>query len=159
MTVLGVDPGLAIVGFGVVQSGSGRMRHLRHGVIRTPAGLDLHLRLRTIYEDMTELISAFKPDQLAIEELFFGKNSTTGLPVAHARGVILLAAAQAGLPIYQYKPMQVKQAVVGYGKAEKHQVMEMVRQICALEKVPRPDDAADALAIAICHCNHNGMGV
>ena len=162
MVTLGIDPGLAIVGFGVLEgagSGNGQLRHLRHGAVTTKAGEKLEDRLRVIYEDMTELIETFKPDHMAIEELYFGKNVTTGLPVAHARGVILLAAARAGLPVFVYKPMQVKQSVVGYGKAEKKQVMEMTRQILKLEKLPRPDDAADALAIALCHCNMHRMGI
>lgn len=160
MITLGIDPGLAIVGFGVLESfGPGRLTHVRHGAVTTKAGEKLEDRLRVIYEDITELIRAFQPEHVAIEELFFGKNVTTGLPVAHARGVILLAAANAHLPVFVYKPMQIKQSVVGYGKAEKKQVMEMTRQILGLDKLPRPDDAADALAVALCHCNMHRMGL
>ena len=160
MITLGIDPGLATVGFGLLEShGGGRLRHLRHGAVTTKAGEKLEDRLRIIYEDVTELIGTFRPDHMAIEELYFGKNVTTGLPVAHARGVILLAAARENVPIFVYRPMQVKQSVVGYGKAEKRQVMEMTRQILGLDQLPRPDDAADALAIALCHCNMNQMGM
>ncbi|MDR1736934.1 MAG: crossover junction endodeoxyribonuclease RuvC [Oscillospiraceae bacterium] len=160
MVVLGIDPGLATVGFGILQTGGpGKLAHLRHGAVTTKAGGKLEDRLRVIFEDVNELIAAFKPDHMAIEELYFGKNVTTGLPVAHARGVILLAAARAGVPVFVYRPTQVKQSVVGYGKAEKRQVMEMTRHILGLEKLPRPDDAADALAIALCHCNIHQMGL
>ncbi len=156
MRVLGIDPGLATVGFGLVDTDRGRLTHIRHGVITTPAGMPLPKRLLSIAMDMTELIEAFNPDVMAVEELFFSKNVTTGLTVAHGRGVILLTAARRELPVFEYKPMQIKQAVVGYGGAEKRQVMEMTRQILNLEAVPRPDDAADALAIAICHAHAAG---
>ena len=160
MITLGIDPGLATVGFGLLEShGGGRLQHLRHGAVTTRAHEKLEDRLRVIYEDIAELIETFRPGHIAIEELYFGKNVTTGLPVAHARGVILLAAARANVPVFVYKPMQIKQSVVGYGKAEKRQVMEMTRQILGLDKLPRPDDAADALAVALCHCNMNRMGM
>lgn len=151
MRVLGIDPGLAIVGFGVVESGKREPVHIRHGVIRTPAGEPLARRLLTIYEDFTELLETFTPDALAIEELYFNKNVNTGLPVAHSRGVILMTAQRHGLPIAEYSPQKVKLAVTGYGNAEKKQVMEMTRTLLRLSHLPRPDDAADALAIAICH--------
>ena len=152
MRVLGIDPGLAIVGFGIVESGKRDPVHIRHGVIRTPAGEPLPKRLLTIYEDFIELLETFKPDALAIEELFFGRNVNTGLPVAHSRGVMLMAAQRHGLPIAEYSPGQVKIAVTGYGRAEKMQMMEMTKTLLRLSHIPRPDDAADALAVAICHC-------
>ena len=119
--------------------------------ITTPPELEFSARLVMIYNDMTELLQTLKPDAVSVEELFWGHNVTTGIGVSHGRGVILLAIAQAGLPIYEYTPMQVKQAVVGYGKAEKRQVMDMTRRLLKLERLPRPDDAADALALALCH--------
>ncbi len=151
MIVLGIDPGIATVGFGLVRSENGKPAHIRHGVIRTPAGMELSQRLLMLHEDLNELIEAFKPDAMAVEELFFGNNVTTGINVAHGRGIILLAAAKHRLPVSEYKPSQVKQAVVGYGKAEKQQMMEMTRSLLRLRALPRPDDAADALAVAICH--------
>ena len=151
MTVLGIDPGIATVGFGLVRSERGSPVHVRHGAVRTPAGLELPKRLLILSEDLGELIEAFKPEAMAVEELFFGNNVTTGINVAHGRGVILLAAAKYGVPVFEYKPAQVKQAVVGYGKAEKNQMMEMTRSLLGLKSIPKPDDAADALAVAICH--------
>ena len=151
MVILGIDPGFAIVGFGVIRSENGRQALLQCGAVTTPAGLPLPTRLRQIADDMETLMLRFKPDAMAVEELFFTKNITTGIPVAHGRGVLLLAGYQAGLRIQEYTPMQVKQAVVGYGKAEKRQVMDMVRRILRLQSVPKPDDAADAVAIALCH--------
>ncbi len=151
MIILGIDPGYAIVGFGVLKAERGDPVYIRHGAINTPAGELMERRLRIIYEDMTELIQTFKPEQMAIEELFFGNNVTTGIAVAQARGVILLTASQAGIPVFAYKPLQVKAAITGYGKAEKKQVMEMTKTQLGLKKIPRPDDAADALAIGICH--------
>ena len=141
MRILGIDPGVATIGFGVIDAQRQNNTLIRYGVISTPAGLPLSHRLSQIYADMQELVRTFQPDEMAVEELFFNTNLTTGIAVAHGRGVILLAAEQMGIPIFEYTPMQVKQAVVGYGKAEKKQVM----------LIPRPDDAADALAIAICH--------
>ena len=151
MRILGIDPGYGITGFGLIETQQGASRLLRCGVITTPAGADFSHRLEMIYEDMRQLLSMAKPDVVAIEELFFGQNVTTGIGVAHSRGVILLAIRQAGLPVYPYKPAQVKQAVVGYGSASKHQVMDMTRRLLHLEKMPKPDDAADAIAIALCH--------
>ena len=151
MRILGIDPGVAIVGFGLIESDRGRLRMLQYGTITTPAGEPLAARLAQISRDMGELIDAFEPDEMSIEELFFSKNITTGIAVAHARGVILCAAENRKLPIYEYTPMQVKQAVVGYGLADKKQVMDMTRRLLRLKAVPRPDDAADALAIALCH--------
>lgn len=151
MLVLGIDPGYAIVGFGLVESSGPRQRLLRCGAINTPAGLRLSARLLQIGRDMEELIDQFHPDVMAIEELFFNNNVTTGIGVAQARGVILMTAEKMGLPIYEYNPSQVKQAVVGYGKAEKRQVMDMTKRLLGLAAVPKPDDAADAVAIALCH--------
>lgn len=151
MRILGIDPGVAIVGFGVVDSEGGTQRMVQYGAINTPANTPLAARLVQIERDMTELLEQFKPDEVAIEELFFSKNITTGIAVAHARGVILATVEKAGVPIYEYTPMQVKQAVVGYGLAEKNQVMDMTKRLLKLRAVPKPDDAADALAIAICH--------
>lgn len=151
MRILGIDPGVAIVGFGLIESDRGGLRMLQYGTITTPAGAPLATRLAQISRDMGELIDAFEPDEMSIEELFFSKNITTGIAVAHARGVILCAAENRKLPIYEYTPMQVKQAVVGYGLADKKQVMDMTRRLLRLKAVPRPDDAADALAIALCH--------
>lgn len=151
MRILGIDPGVAIVGFGLIESDRGTLRMLQYGAITTPAGLPLAARLAQINRDIEELIGTFRPDELSVEELFFSKNITTGIAVAHARGVILCAAEKKKIPIYEYTPMQVKQAVAGYGLADKKQVMDMTRRLLKLKSVPRPDDAADALAIALCH--------
>jgi len=151
MTILGLDPGYAIVGFGLIESNGVRSRDIRHGAIRTLAHTPMSERLATIYDDMCQLLDTFKPDAAAIEELFFNTNITTGICVAQARGVILLACRQRHVPVYEYTPLQVKQAVVGYGRAEKKQVMEMTRVLLGLDAIPKPDDAADALAIALCH--------
>ena len=149
MRILGIDPGIAIVGFGVIDSERGKQNYVRCGVITTPAGTSLSSRLDRIYADMCEVIRTFKPDVAAIEELFFNTNITTGISVAQGRGVILLACYHSGVPVYEYTPLQVKQAVVGYGRAEKRQVM--VKRILSLKTAPKPDDAADAVAIALCH--------
>ena len=151
MRILGIDPGYGTTGFALVEGERGQFRLLRCGAITTPPGADFSGRLEMIYEDMRQLLVVCKPDCVAIEELFFGQNVTTGIGVAQSRGVILLAIRQAGLQVYPYKPMQVKQSVVGYGSATKHQVQDMTRRILRLEKMPKPDDAADAIAIALCH--------
>lgn len=156
MIILGIDPGVAIVGYGAIEYQSMRIQHIRHGVIRTPAHTPLSQRLMEISDDMKELLQLFSPDAVSVEELFFSKNVTTGIAVSHARGVILLECRRAGVPIYEYTPMQVKQAVTGYGGAEKRQVMDMTQRLLELERMPRPDDAADALAMAICHAHYNG---
>jgi crossover junction endodeoxyribonuclease RuvC len=156
MRILGIDPGLATVGFGVIESEAGRLTHIRHGAVTTPPDLPLPRRLLSIADDLLELVTAFQPDTAAVEELFFSKNVTTGLAVAHGRGVILMILARQGIPVCSYKPMQVKQAVAGYGGADKRQVMEMTRHLLGLDAVPRPDDAADALALAICHAHVAG---
>ena len=151
MRILGIDPGYAIVGFGILEADRGQVKLLGCGAINTPAGVPMPQRLLQIQEDLETLIRRFSPEVMAIEELFFNTNVTTGIGVAEARGVILLALAQHGVPLYEYTPMQVKQAVTGYGKAVKPQVQEMTRRLLGLQKVPQPDDTADALALAICH--------
>ena len=151
MKILGIDPGYGITGFGLLSAERNQFQLLRCGAITTPPNTEFPWRLSVIYNDMVQLLMMEKPDAVAIEELFFGHNVTTGINVAQSRGVILLAVQQAGIPIYEYKPMQVKQAVVGYGSASKHQVMDMTRRILKMDKVARPDDAADAIAIALCH--------
>ena len=151
MVILGIDPGIATIGFGLVEADRGKVAMLNYGVISTPAGLPLSKRLYQIDQDMEELIAKLKPDVIAIEELFFNTNITTGISVAHGRGVLLCAAERNGIPLYEYTPSQVKLSVTGYGKAEKRQVMDMTRRLLQLETIPRPDDAADALALALCH--------
>ena len=151
MRILGIDPGIATIGFGVVDSDKNGHKLINCGVISTPAHTSLSSRLEQIYDDMCQLIDLFKPEAVSIEELFFITNITTGIAVAHGRGVILLACRKAGLKVYEYTPLQVKQAVVGYGRAEKAQVMDMVKRICHLPAPPKPDDAADAVALALCH--------
>ena len=151
MRILGIDPGIATIGFGVVDSEKSSQKLINCGVISTPAHTSLSSRLEQIYDDMCQLIELFKPEAVSIEELFFNTNTTTGIAVAHGRGVILLACRKAGLKVYEYTPLQVKQAVVGYGRAEKAQVMDMVKRICHLPAPPKPDDAADAVALALCH--------
>ncbi len=151
MRILGIDPGYGITGFGLIESERGQSRLLHCGAITTPPGMDFSARLEIIYQDMCQLLQTTQPDCVAIEELFFGQNVTTGIGVAQSRGVILLAIRQAGLEVTAYKPMQVKQSVVGYGNATKHQVQDMTRRLLHLQKLPKPDDAADAIAIALCH--------
>lgn len=151
MIILGIDPGVATIGFGLIDANRTENRLLRYGVITTPAGIPLSNRLLQISNDIEELIRTFQPDEMAVEELFFSKNITTGIAVAHGRGVILLSAEKLGVPVFEYTPMQVKQAVAGYGKAEKRQVMDMTRRLLKMKEIPRPDDAADALALAVCH--------
>ncbi len=151
MKILGIDPGYATTGFGLIAADRAGQTMLGYGAITTPAGLPFARRLKILYDDMTQLLARAKPEAVAIEELFFSKNITTGIGVSHGRGVILLACEEYGVPIHEYTPMQVKQAVVGYGGATKHQIMDMTRRLLKLDAVPRPDDAADALAIALCH--------
>ena len=155
MIVLGIDPGYATTGFGVVAADRGRFQLVNYGVITTPKELEFSKRLVMLYDDMAELLETVKPDAVAVEELFWGNNVTTGIGVSHGRGVILLAVAKAGIPLFEYTPNQVKQAVVGYGSAGKLQVMDMTRRLLHMEKVARPDDAADAIAIALCHARSN----
>ena len=153
MVILGIDPGLAIVGWGAIETLPRGYRVLGYGSITTPAHTPTEDRLATIYGDMNELLRRFRPDAVAVEELFWNTNQTTGIRVAEARGVLLLAARQNLVSIYEYTPLQVKQAVVGYGRAEKHQVQYMVQRMLNLERMPKLDDTADALALAICHAN------
>lgn len=153
MIILGVDPGTAITGFGIIEVLGNRIKLLDYGCIRTEAGVLLERRLEKIYQGMCLLIERWHPEEAAIEELFFNKNTRTALTVGHARGVIFLAAAHKNIAIREYTPLQVKQSVVGYGRADKHQVQFMVKTILNLSDLPKPDDAADALAIAICHAH------
>ena len=155
MIVLGIDPGYAIVGYGVVEMKNNRYRTLEHGAVTTKAGTDFNRRLEIIYDGIAQVLAQYHPDAVSVEKLYFSNNKTTGIGVAEARGVILLAAQKARVPVFEYTPVQVKLAVTGYGKALKPQVMEMTRRLLNLKSVPQPDDAADALAIAICH-GHNG---
>ncbi len=155
MTVLGIDPGLAALGWGVVSSVGGRHTHVAHGVVKTLPDRPQHLRLLDIYNQIVVLLDEHHPDQGSMENLFFVKNITSGLPVAEVRGVIQLAFAQRGLPLGQYNPTQIKLALVGFGQAEKHQVQEMVKMLLKLPAIPKPDHAADALAAAVCHI-HQG---
>ena len=151
MRILGIDPGYGIVGFGLIDAQRSNYRFLNCGAITTPPNTEFAWRLEVIYNDMTELLRLSQPDVVAIEELFFGQNVTTGIGVAQSRGVILLAIRQAGLEVFSYKPMQVKQSVVGYGNATKHQVQDMTKRLLHLDAMPKPDDAADAIALALCH--------
>jgi len=151
MRILGIDPGYGITGFGLIEANRGQFQLLRCGAITTPPNTDFSWRLEVIYNDMVELLRVTQPDVVAIEELFFGHNVTTGIGVAQSRGVILLAIRQAGLEVYSYKPMQVKQSLVGYGNATKHQMQDMTKRLLHLNTMPKPDDAADAIAIALCH--------
>ena len=151
MRILGIDPGIATIGFGLIEASRANVQLLRYGVVTTPAGLPLSTRLYQIAQDLSQLLETFRPEEAAVEELFFSKNITTGIAVAHGRGVILLEVERAGVPVFEYTPMQVKQAVAGYGGAEKKQVMLMTQRLLRMKELPRPDDAADALAIAICH--------
>ena len=151
MRILGIDPGYATIGFGVIEAQRGQFRLLQYGTITTGPELAFEKRLQVIYEDMNRLLDAMEPEVMAIEELFWGHNVTTGIGVSHGRGVILLAASLRDLPIYEYTPMQIKQSVVGYGGATKHQVQDMTRRLLHLQAMPKPDDAADAIAIALCH--------
>ena len=151
MVILGIDPGVATVGFGLINESGGVPKPQRYGALTTPAGTRLALRLTQIYNDVSELIATFKPDAIAVEELFFNTNLKTAVAVAHGRAAVILAGEKHGVPMYEYTPLQVKKAVVGYGHATKKQVMDMVRRLLVMDQPPKPDDAADALAVAICH--------
>lgn len=151
MIILGIDPGYAIVGYGVLEYKNNKFRVIEYGAITTDASMDMFDRFKSIYDDICEVMERTKPDFMAIEELFFNSNQKTAINVAQARGVILLAAMNLGIQIFEYTPLQVKQAVAGYGRAEKKQVQQMVKLLLGLKEVPRPDDTADAVAIAICH--------
>ena len=151
MRVMGIDPGTAICGWGIIDADGDDVRLVDYGALTTEAGLPLASRLQFIYWGLDELVHRHRPEAVAVEQLFFSKNVTTALAVGHARGVVLLAAANAGIAVHEYRPMEVKQAIVGYGNATKGQVQQMVRMLLALDDIPRPDDAADALAVALCH--------
>ncbi|HEX7633398.1 MAG TPA: crossover junction endodeoxyribonuclease RuvC [Candidatus Saccharimonadales bacterium] len=151
MRIIGIDPGTGILGFGVIDIEKGKPSLVDAGVIRTPVKEDDAVRLLTIYEELTQIIKETKPKHMSVERLFFARNVTTAMTVSQARGVVLLCGMQAGMTIHEYTPMQIKQALTGYGKAEKKQIQEMVRVILQLKEIPRPDDAADALAAAITH--------
>ncbi len=157
MIILGIDPGTASTGFGVVASQGSKLKVIDYGVVSTPAGQAPHLRLKTLFDDLLTLFERVKPDAIAIEQLFFSNNARTAIAVGEARGVALLAAATISVEVGEYTPLQVKQSVVGYGKATKSQVQYMVKAILCLKEKPRPDDAADGLAIAICHSHSRRM--
>lgn len=159
MRILGIDPGYAIIGWGVLNYERGRFTPLDFGAVTTEAGTPFVQRLQQIYEGLSLVLERFTPDAMAIEKLYFQNNQKTAIEVAEARGVILLAAQNAGVPIFEYTPLQVKSAVTGYGQAQKPQVMEMTKRLLRLEKVPKPDDTADALAIAICHAQMGGTAL
>lgn len=154
--ILGIDPGFAIVGYGVIEKDSrGNLKPIDYGVINTHAKLPFASRISQIHDDLKMLIEKYKPDVMAVEELFFYKNVKTAIEVGQARGVIILTGIQKGLPIREFTPLQIKQAVASYGRAEKQQVQQMVKTLLNLKKIPTPDDAADALAVAICSANSN----
>lgn len=155
MIVMGIDPGLATLGYGIINYEYNHFNVIEYGAIITPSDRPLASRLKEIYDDMSDLIDKYRPDAFAIEELFFNKNAKTAIVIGEARGVAIVTAAQKGIEVYEYTPLQVKQAVVGYGRAEKLQVQLMVKALLNLREVPKPDDVADALAVAICHCHHN----
>ncbi len=153
MKILGIDPGYAIVGFGIVEYKGNKFTPIEYGAITTDNKMSFPERLKYIYDRTTDIINMHKPEFLSIEELFFNTNVKTAIAVGHARGVLLLAAQNLGVPIYEYTPLQIKQAVTGYGRADKNQVQQMVKTLLSLQKVPKPDDTADALAVAVCHAH------
>ena len=157
MTILGIDPGYAIVGIGVIEYIGNKFKVLEYNAITTNAHTLTSLRLKTIYDEINRFIEKYKPDAVAIEELFFNNNAKTAIAVAQARGVLILSATDKGIPIYEYTPLQIKQSVTGYGRADKNQIQQMVKMILNLNVIPKPDDAADALAVAICHANSGTM--
>ncbi len=157
MIILGIDPGLAIVGYGVIEAVKGNFRVLDYGVITTPKEESTPVRLKMIEESLSKLIDKYQPENISIEELFFATNAKTAITVAEARGVILLTAITKCGRLYEYTPLQIKQAITGYGKADKKQVQQMVRILLKLKEIPKPDDAADALAVALTHAQTNRM--
>ena len=159
LRIIGIDPGFAIVGWGIIDSDRGRIRPVAYGAITTPAHTPIEERLLMIKQDLQTVINKYSPDQMAVEELFFNTNITTGIAVAEARGVIICTAHELGVKVSEYTPLQVKQAVVGYGKAEKHQVIAMVTSLLGLKSPPKPDDTADAIAIAICHSHSSSSAL
>ena len=157
MIIMGIDPGFAITGYGIIEYNNNRFKVLDYGAITTESDLKLSERLLVLNDRLEELISLYNPDVVSIEELFFNKNIKTALNVGHGRGVVLLVAAKNNKEIFEYTPLQVKQSVVGYGRAQKPQIQQMVKMILNLEKIPKPDDVADALAVAICHAHSNKL--
>lgn len=157
MIILGIDPGLATLGYGVIEVVNDKRRLIQFGTLTTPAGEPMPQRLRAIFQGMNQLMDIYKPDDVAFEELFFSKNITTGMAVSAARGVALVAVVQRTDNLYEYTPMQIKQAVTGYGGADKHQVQQMVKMLLNMKEIARPDDAADALAVALTHANSMHM--
>jgi len=157
MRILGIDPGVAIVGYGVIEYNKNTFKVIDYGKITTPAHTPLPKRLKMVYDGMTQLVETFKPDVVSMEELFFNTNVTTAIAVGHARGVLVLATENAGVPLAEYTPLQIKQAVAGYGRADKNQVQQMVKRFLNLTEVPKPDDTADALAVAICHAHSSSL--
>ena len=157
MIILGIDPGLATLGYGVIEADNDRRRLIQFGTLTTPAGQPMPQRLRAIFQGMNQLMDIYQPDDVAFEELFFSKNITTGMAVSAARGVALVAVVQRTENLYEYTPMQIKQAVTGYGGADKHQVQQMVKMLLNMKDIARPDDAADALAVALTHANSMNM--
>lgn len=159
MLILGIDPGYAIIGWGVIRYERGKFIPVDFGAITTPAGMPFNRRLEVIYDEMTALLSRHTPDAVAVEKLYFQNNQKTAIDVAQARGVTMLAIHKSGVPVYEYTPLQVKSAVTGFGQAQKPQVMEMTKRLLRLKAVPKPDDTADALAIAICHAQYGGTAL
>ena len=157
MIILGIDPGLATLGYGVIEADNNKRRLIQFGTLTTPAGQPMPQRLRAIFQGMNQLMDIYQPDDVAFEELFFSKNITTGMAVSAARGVALVAVVQRTDNLYEYTPMQIKQAVTGYGGADKHQVQQMVKMLLNMKEIARPDDAADALAVALTHANSMHM--
>jgi len=155
MKILGIDPGTGMMGWGLIEKEGREIRPLKYGCIKTPANSEQSSRLLHIFDSLSDIIEKNKPDEAVIEKLFFFKNQKTVISVAEARGVSIVAVKKFGLPVYEYTPLQIKQALTGYGRAEKKQMQEMVRVTCKLKECPKPDDAADALAIAICHAQTN----
>lgn len=155
MIIVGIDPGIAIVGYGIIEKKGNKLKAINYGAITTEPNITLPHRLKIVYDELTKILLEYKPDAFAIEELFFNKNVKTAITIGQARGVEILAAVNCGIDIYEYTPLQVKQGVVGYGRAHKKQVQEMVKLLLNLEEIPKPDDVADALAVAICHA-HSG---
>lgn len=158
VTILGIDPGTATMGWGVIRQEGNRLRYVQHGAITTPSSWEMPRRLGRLFDGVTELVRGYRPQAVAVEELFFNTNVSTAITVGQARGVALLAAYRAGIEVSEYTPLQVKQAITSYGRAEKRQVQEMVKSLLSLREIPRPDDAADGLAIAICHAFSSRMG-
>ncbi|MBQ4332603.1 MAG: crossover junction endodeoxyribonuclease RuvC [Clostridia bacterium] len=159
MLILGIDPGYAIIGWGLIRYERGRYIPVDFGAITTPAGVPFNRRLEMIYDDLSALLARYTPDAVAVEKLYFQNNQKTAIDVAQARGVTMLALQKQGVPVFEYTPLQVKSAVTGFGQAQKPQVMEMTKRLLRLKAVPKPDDTADALAIAICHAQYGGTAL